>query len=448
MTLLAEERLVGQVILTDDGEKAVIGGRILRLLKEIEEVLPPATYDEPVEVAHAPLTDADGFVIQPVIVIGDLLIDGFFRIRCAAEQGLRVRVVFLDEEEATIEQAKHLRVEFQLGRRNLPKRIRAILAVRYEYLYTEAARQRRLSGKALDPRAKTSQGSDRGAALRISANRFGVSHQLAKEAKRLLTLGSRELTEAVWQGKISVGSAFALLQHDHEIQRLVVSRLIAEPETRPAEVLERVFGEIHTAAEGRVNGAASGLIPANQVIKGGFRCHLSQFPDGIASCVIVRRPNRPEFPVDDRETLFAATRILSDSGILICVPNDTNISATIRHFSSGLLFEGFCFSSLRESPCVAAPDRRLDLCQQPVLVFRKGEQKRITIPAETTFDLGSLLEAVTTPGDLVVELFMDTEDSRKSVTSCGRCFLGFQDCGTEEDSPQAIPAKPESGEAA
>jgi hypothetical protein len=144
------------------------------------------------------------------------LIDGRTRARACKELGRDLLVRDWDGQGSLLAFV----VSLNLRRRHLSESQRAVLGARLKPLFEEEARQRMLTGKAIDPMADLPQGPARDQA----AAAVGVSGRTVEAASKVLKRGTPELIRSVETGQVSVSAAADLAGLPPDEQRDVVAR--------------------------------------------------------------------------------------------------------------------------------------------------------------------------------------------------------------------------------
>lgn len=101
-------------------------------------------------------------------------------------------------------------VSLNLTRRHLNESQRAIVAARIKPMFEEAAKERMLAGKKVNPSANLRGGTEVHKAAEDAAKLLNVSPRTVESGSRVLSHGTPELVQAVENGEIKVSTAATL----------------------------------------------------------------------------------------------------------------------------------------------------------------------------------------------------------------------------------------------
>lgn len=149
-----------------------------------------------------------------------VLLDGHNRYEICEELQIPYTTTEISVSNRT--EAKIWIIKNQRARRNLSESQRAMLAVRLETLYAEAAKDRR--GIRTDLGQNFDRG-DLGRSAEKAARDMGVSHQTVSSAKKVSEKGIPALAELVESGKVAVSAAATAASHPREVQQVVVEKV-------------------------------------------------------------------------------------------------------------------------------------------------------------------------------------------------------------------------------
>lgn len=134
---------------------------------KFQNIMPPLTDDEYKQLEENILAEG---IREPLVIWGDVLIDGHNRYEIAQKHGLEYKTV--QKEFANDTEAKIWIITNQLGRRNIPfAGKRAFMALELEPLYAALAKERQRGGQGgvlLVPHEGTSKGKTRDQLAKIA----------------------------------------------------------------------------------------------------------------------------------------------------------------------------------------------------------------------------------------------------------------------------------------
>jgi hypothetical protein len=186
--------------------------RELKIDKEFAALCPPLTDAELDGLMDSILDEG---CREPIIVWGDVIVDGHNRYRICRKIKRDYRVV--EKEFANRDEAKVWILRNQLGRRNLTDGQRAMLAARLANLS---------AGRPSKNPEKTGSETPHlcGVSQTDAAEVFNVSARSVTNAKKVLTNGAASLIKAVEAGEIPVTTAAALADLPKDEQKKVVAK--------------------------------------------------------------------------------------------------------------------------------------------------------------------------------------------------------------------------------
>lgn len=156
----------------------------------------------------------------PIALLGGKILDGRNRYRACVLAGVEPRyeyVTSLEVGDPYLYVASH-----NLHRRHLSESQRAMVGAKLKEHFAAQARERMVSGKALEPSPKFGGGSA-GEAADHAAALVNVSRGSVESAARVLAKGAAELVEAVERGEVAVSAAAEVARLPVEAQRAAVA---------------------------------------------------------------------------------------------------------------------------------------------------------------------------------------------------------------------------------
>ena len=182
-----------------------------QIKQPFKDMIPPLTSEEYAQLEENVLRDG---IIDPIILWGDILMDGHNRYRIAQEHDLDFETVQIDLEDET--EAEAWIIKHQLGRRNVSAFDRGKLALRLKPKIAEKAknRQREYYGNQHDGLSPTlvevqKEPIDTQEEL---ASIAGVSKGTIHKVEKIVNSGSEKLQEAVENGDMSINQAYYTLK--------------------------------------------------------------------------------------------------------------------------------------------------------------------------------------------------------------------------------------------
>jgi hypothetical protein len=173
------------------------------MILKFQNIMPALTDDEYKQLEENILADG---IRDPLVLWGEVLIDGHNRYRIAQKHGLEYKTV--QAEFANDAEAKIWIITNQLGRRNIPSTAtRAMLALELEPLYAEQAKERQKGGQGgvlLVPHEGTSKGKTRDQLAKIAR----VSKSSIDYAKFIKEHAPKEIMDKVESGEMTLRTAY------------------------------------------------------------------------------------------------------------------------------------------------------------------------------------------------------------------------------------------------
>lgn len=160
---------------------------------------------------------------EPIVLVGDRVLDGRHRLRACAELGLVPSVCQYTGETDTESLTRYV-VSLNLHRRHLNESQRALCAAKAGGLYKKDAAARQAHGQTAPGKTLTANLPEpsRGEWRQKASEPFKVSARSVQDADRVLTQGTPELVKAVEEGRVSVSAAAKVVKEDAGVQRELV----------------------------------------------------------------------------------------------------------------------------------------------------------------------------------------------------------------------------------
>ena len=195
--------------------------------KDFEDLIPPLSADEYRQLEENILSDG---IRDPLVLWGDILVDGHNRYHIAQKHGLEFETVqkaFSSETEAI-----HWIILNQFGRRNLSAYDRSILALKLKPVIAAEAKQQqvRKSAEFVSQKSVEQKPIDTQKEL---AKVAGVSHDTIAKVEKIEKSAPEELKAAVKSGEKSINQAYKeikLQEKKAELQEKIEAQ-IEKPKT-------------------------------------------------------------------------------------------------------------------------------------------------------------------------------------------------------------------------
>jgi phage N-6-adenine-methyltransferase len=183
----------------------ILGGKIMIVIdSEFRKLIPPLASEEYQQLKAN--IEKDG-CREPLVMWGDLLVDGHNRLRICENAGLPYKTI--QGKFKSRESVKMWIITNQLGRRNLTPFQRAELALRLKPLLSQEAKERQFVGRHLD------QNSDHGRTLDTIAHRAGLSHDTIHKAEYILNNADEGTQDALRGGETTIHREYTSLRKPH-----------------------------------------------------------------------------------------------------------------------------------------------------------------------------------------------------------------------------------------
>lgn len=169
---------------------------------KFKDIMPPLTEEEFRQLEQNILADG---IRDPLVVWGDVLVDGHNRYAIAQKHGLKF--VVRNHDFANDEAVVTWIIQNQQGRRNLNDAQKIKYALKAEPMLAEMARERMEAGKA-DPKPNLAQGQTRDAVAKMA----GVGHSNVEKVKHVMKHGSEDVNKKMESGELSINKAYELVK--------------------------------------------------------------------------------------------------------------------------------------------------------------------------------------------------------------------------------------------
>jgi ParB-like chromosome segregation protein Spo0J len=179
----------------------------LRINERFELACPPLSEDEFARLEA--LIIKDGVIINPILIWGDVIIDGHNRYHIAKKYGIAFTTSELNFESD--EEAIAWIKENAISQRNLNDYQKSVLVLSLESYYKAKAKERQLSTlkqNATDTQNSAERIIDRGEVRDKLAEKAGVSHDTISKVKFIEANADEGIREQLAAGDISIHRAF------------------------------------------------------------------------------------------------------------------------------------------------------------------------------------------------------------------------------------------------
>lgn len=208
----------------------------MQINETFKSLIPPLSPDEYRQLEENILSDG---IRDPLVLWGDILIDGHNRFEIAQKHELMFQTVqreFEDEADARIWIYRN-----QAGRRNLNDFQRVEMAHHCEDAIRARARERMTAGKAADPTVISPEGMSQGETREELGKMAGVSGFTYSHAVTVLESAPEVVKDAARKNDLSINAAYDVTRMSPENQREVVERIEQgeTPRTVVKEIVKR-----------------------------------------------------------------------------------------------------------------------------------------------------------------------------------------------------------------
>jgi site-specific DNA-methyltransferase (adenine-specific) len=173
---------------------------------KFKHIIPPLTVDERAQLEQNILRDG---IREPLVVWGDILIDGHNRLEIAQKYGLAYQTTNIDFTNES--EAKEWIILNQFGRRNISDYTRARLALELKPILADKAKA--TQGARTDL-LQISVKSEPANTQKELATIAGVSHDTVYKVEKIETLASDEIKAKAESGELSINQAYQMVKRD------------------------------------------------------------------------------------------------------------------------------------------------------------------------------------------------------------------------------------------
>ena len=202
----------------------------------IRKELRPLTIDPEFRDIIPPLMDEERQMLEdsivangcetPLTVWNNTIVDGHNRYDICQEHGIPFAI--MEKEFENRDEALMWMISTQLGRRNLTTYQKGVLALKFEPLLREQAKERQATSTGgNNPRLvqNSSQAGEGEKTRQKLANIAGVSHDTIKKVKKLTESADEETKRKLCHGDVSINKAYtALMQKEHDGETKICER--------------------------------------------------------------------------------------------------------------------------------------------------------------------------------------------------------------------------------
>jgi ParB-like chromosome segregation protein Spo0J len=176
-----------------------------------QHIIPPLSADEFTQLERNILQDG---IREPLVLWGDVLVDGHNRYAIAQKHGLpfqSVQVGFADDKAAT-----EWIILNQFGRRNINNYQRSVLALELEEIIAKRAKERQIRKPESVVQKSAPQNKTRDEIAAIA----GVSHDTIDKVKKIKTSAPVEIVQKVESGEISINQGYQAVKRAEKQQEI------------------------------------------------------------------------------------------------------------------------------------------------------------------------------------------------------------------------------------
>ena len=304
---------------------------------EFRDLIPPLNEEE-LKLLEESLV-ADGCE-SPLIVWNGVIVDGHNRYAICRKHEIPFSIQ--EKDFSSRDEAMLWMLRNQLGRRNLNNYQRVELVLKFEPLVKNAAEQRMMAGKAVNPVPTLAEGQTKGKTRDHLSEAVGVSHGTFAKAKKLVQSADEETKRELRAGKVTVNRAYTeLLEKEHEGETKICERCKQEkplsafsiPSNRRSfsSVCRDCEKEISAVAKSAAEAAAK---PADTTAKPADIAASSEPPCPIPGMVMHNgAPIHVETALPDTPEMFCYVADLVKS---CCDSYVIGLTSAMRRYSSGM----------------------------------------------------------------------------------------------------------------
>lgn len=183
--------------------------------KEFESLIPPLTAEEYAGLEASILAEG---CRDALVCWGDVLIDGHNRYKICSKHNIPYQTVqkdFADRNRALL-----WIIDNQLSRRNLPKYISTVLALKREPIYAEMAKENQGTRNDISQKSEKSKKIVPIDRYKDIAKDAGVSHDTVAKVKKIEAVASPEVKEQLRNQEISINQAYQQIRQEEKKQEV------------------------------------------------------------------------------------------------------------------------------------------------------------------------------------------------------------------------------------
>ena len=174
----------------------------MKIRKDFKELIPPLSPEEFEQLEKNILEEG---IRDPLVVWNGVLIDGHNRYEIAKKHGLDYETVerdFYSEDEA-----RAWIIQNQLGRRNLSKYDRSVMALKLKPVVAERAKENERKGGGSGSSGRQKIGNPTTTAKEL-AKTAGVSHETIRKVEKIEEKATPRTKQLLREGKLSINQAY------------------------------------------------------------------------------------------------------------------------------------------------------------------------------------------------------------------------------------------------
>lgn len=297
---------------------------------EFRDLIPPLNEEE-LKLLEESLV-ADGCE-SPLIVWNGVIVDGHNRYAICRKHEIPFSIQ--EKDFSSRDEAMLWMLRNQLGRRNLNNYQRVELVLKFEPLVKNAAEQRMMAGKAVNPVPTLAQGQTKGKTRDHLSEAAGVSHGTFAKAKKLVQSADEETKRELRAGKVTVNRAYTeLLEKEHEGETKICERCKQEKPLSAFSIPSnrRSFSSVCRDCEKEISAVAKSA--AEAVAKPADIAASSEPPCPIPGMVMHNgAPIHVETALPDTPEMFCYVADLVKS---CCDSYVIGLTSAMRRYSSGM----------------------------------------------------------------------------------------------------------------
>lgn len=348
---------------------------------------------------------------EPIIIWKEkrTLLDGHHRYDLCDKHGIELKPpheLSLPDRNA----AKIWIINNQFGRRNINAYQRSVLALELEELLKIEAENRMLTGKKLDPVQNSAQGKTRDRLAQLAH----VSHDTIEKVKKIKAKATPEQKAKLISGQASINEIF--------------KRVARKDREDAAQQIASQLPEI--------------INPNCDIRLGDFRQVLSNIPANSIDLIFTDPPYDAQHLDLWLELGKLASRVLKPGALFVSYSGQTYLPEVITALGTQLEYIWLGALIIRDGPRLSIFPRHIWATIKPILFYaappfkpkdwftdsyidRNGDKEyhdwQQTIEAPVYF-----IEALTNPGDIVLDPFLGTGTNALAALKLGRRFIGCE----------------------